>query len=251
MKYAVLDIETIADAEGLRLAGLEKAEGIFPPWPLHEIVCVSLLVIDSDICLGHRFSIQSHVASNLSEAAIIRETERTLAGVSSIVTFNGRGFDVPALIARAAVHQISAPTIAKLHAQRRYSSGSHIDLLDEVTHYGAAPRVRLADLCAAFRIPSKLGADGGQVGELVAGGEWERVSQYCEQDVICTYLAWQRWQAAERDAHEIAEQNIGGLVNWIEAQPQRLQHLRAFTKATGRSAIQEALPATFYPILGW
>lgn len=113
------------------------------------------------------------------------------------------------------------------------------------------PREFASQTFAAFRIPSKLGTDGGQVGELVAAGEWERVSNYCEQDVICTYMAWQRWQAAERDAHEIAEQNIGGLISWIEAHPTQLEHLRAFKKASARSTDREALSPTIYPVLGW
>ena len=39
---------------------------------------------------------------------------------------------------------------------------------------------------------------------LVATGEWSRLRQYCETDVIATYLAGQLWQGAERGTAELA-----------------------------------------------
>lgn len=249
MNTIVLDIETVPDDGGLERAGRSGDENDFPPWPLHRIVCVSLLSARSDLLSGVSFDLTSFSGKDLTERSVIAETERVLAGAQCVVTFNGRGFDIPALIARAGVHRVSVPTLASLHAQRRYSAGRHIDLLEEATHYGAAPRIRLADLCAAFSIPAKLGTDGGQVSDLISRGEWKRVTKYCEQDVVCTYLAWLRWRAIERDAYEIEEQDRRSLSAWIQANPSGLGHLAAFSTPTPEPA--SSVPVLDYPVLGW
>jgi predicted PolB exonuclease-like 3'-5' exonuclease len=92
-----------------------------------------------------------------------------------------------------------APTIARFHIQRRYSPEIHVDLLDVVTAYGTAPKLRLHQLCSAFSIPSKWDVDGGDVATLVASGDWQMVVNYCETDVVATYLALQMWQGAEKE----------------------------------------------------
>lgn len=249
MNTIILDIETVPDLNGLDQAGWAGDQSAFPPWPLHEVACVSMLSVQTDLLTGVSFALQSFSGEDLTERSIIAETERLLVTAQTVVTFNGRGFDIPVMMARAGVHKVSVPALASLHAQRRYSAGQHIDLLEEVTHYGAAPRIRLAELCAAFSIPAKLGTDGGQVANLIAKGEWKRVIDYCEQDIVCTYLAWLRWRAIERDAFEIEEQDNRRLIDWIKANPSELEHLIAFTAQAPRPPCNA--PALEYPILGW
>jgi hypothetical protein len=90
-----LDIETVPDAEGLERAGRIGDENDFRPWPLHRIECVSLLSARSDLPSGVRFALISFSGRDFTERSVNAETERVLAAAQSVLTLNGRGFDIP------------------------------------------------------------------------------------------------------------------------------------------------------------
>lgn len=248
-KKVILDIETIPDTDAMERAGYEDKGG-FPPFVLHELACVSLLIVETDAKARPEFAIESFSRERLSERGIIASVERILADSFEVITFNGRGFDVPVLMTRAALTGEDAPMIARLHTQRRYSQGLHVDLLDEVTGCGTAPRVRLHDLCSAFSIPSKIDVAGGDVASLVAAGEWTRVVNYCETDVVATYLAMQFWRGAERGVPELAVENWSLLAQWVRANQPGLHHLLPYAEPPYRSG-GPVLGALEYVELGW
>lgn len=249
-KKIVLDIETIPDVEAAARAGFEDADG-FPPFPLHALACVSLLIIEQDTMGIPTFSIQSFSRKQMSERAIVASVERVLSDSFEVITYNGRGFDIPVLMTRVALTGEYAPTIARLHTQRRYAAGIHVDLLDVVTAHGAAPKLRLHQLCSAFSIPSKLDVDGGDVAALVAAGSWQKVVNYCETDVVATYLATQMWQGAERGSAELAMENWAGLSHWIKANQPLLQHLLPYADPPALVSGGGALADIVYAELGW
>lgn len=226
----VLDIETIPDAEAASRAGIDLGEG-FPAWPLHQLACVSLLSIDRGSGWNLNFQVETLSRADLSEGAIIAGVERTIENAQEVLTYNGRAFDVPVLMARAAVARERCPAIAKLMAQPRRYHDKHVDLLEEVTGYGAASRLKLADLCGAFSIPVKIDAHGGDVGALAAEGRWGAITRYCETDVVATWLALQFWRAAERDDPGAADQAWAQLASWIAAGQPELGHLLPYATA--------------------
>lgn len=250
IKKVVLDIETILDADAAARAGFEEEDG-FPPFPLHSLACASLLVIEKDAMARPVFSIQSFSREQMSERAIVASVERVLSDSFEVITFNGRGFDIPALMTRVALTGEHAPTIARLHSQRRYTPGVHVDLLDVVTGYGAAPKLRLHQLCSAFSIPAKLEAEGGDVAALVAAGDWRKVVNYCETDVVATYLATQMWQGAERGAAEVAVESWTRLAHWIRANQPQLEHLLPYADPPALLSGGGALGEVNYRELGW
>lgn len=250
MKTIVLDLETIPDAAAMERADFAD-DGSFPPWPLHALACASMLTIETDLRAKPIFSIASYSRATLSERGIVAVVERELEGALRVLTFNGRAFDVPVLMVRAAMTGEAVPTIAKLHAQRRFTAGVHVDLLEEATNYGAAPRIRLNQLCAAFSVPAKIDTDGGDVAALAAAGEWDAVTNYCEQDVVCTYLAAQYWIGAERGIPELPLECWNDLARWITNDQPRLSHLLAFADPPKMLLGGPALREIEYSELGW
>lgn len=105
-----------------------------------------------------------------------------------LFSFNGRRADVPALLQRACVHEVTAPAFAQ-RPNRPWEgvdyfdrhSGWHVDLLDSPLMEG---RGSLADLCAGLDIPGKDEMSGGDVAERWAAGDHEAVAHYNEEDAM-------------------------------------------------------------------
>ena len=225
MRTIVLDIETMPDPDAIARIG-DPGED-FLPWPLHALACVSLLTVDSASPSAWQFAIETVSRVDHSERAILSEVEARLGQADQVRTFNGRGFDAPVLVARAAVCGLATPTIALLHGRGR-GPQFHLDLLDEVSGYRSAPRIRLAHLCAAFGIPVKLEAAGDDVAALAAAGAWDTISRYCETDVVATWLAMQAWRASQDpDERDRAWQ---ALAQWIQGDQPRLAHLLPYAQ---------------------
>lgn len=117
-----------------------------------------------------------------------------------IVTFNGRGFDVPFLYLRSAV--INVPISRKDWLGYRYQTEPHCDLAEQLTFYnvsgrdGAARKFNLDFYCKAFGIesPKAHGVSGMDVGTMVAEGRFKEIAEYCLRDVRATVSLHRVWK---------------------------------------------------------
>ena len=118
----------------------------------------------------------------------------------SIVTFNGRGFDVPFLYLRSAL--MNVPISRKDWLGYRYQVEPHCDLAEQLTFYGvsgkdgAARRFNLDFYCKAFGIPSpkSFGVSGLDVPDMLAAGEYRKIAEYCLRDVQATAELYKIWR---------------------------------------------------------
>ncbi len=118
----------------------------------------------------------------------------------SIVTFNGRGFDVPFLYLRSAL--LNVPISRKDWLGYRYQTEPHCDLAEQFTFYnvsgkdGAARRFNLDFYCRAFGIPSPKaeGITGRDVNDLLAEGRHRDIAEYCLRDVKATAELHRIWK---------------------------------------------------------
>lgn len=116
-----------------------------------------------------------------------------------LISFNGRTFDLPVLKYRAIKYGISAPWLYKSgdkwnNYTSRYSLDWHCDLLEAFSDFGTSARVKMNELCAVFNLPGKIGIDGSKVTEYYDAGKIEEIRNYCETDVINTYLLYLCYQ---------------------------------------------------------
>lgn len=184
MITATLDMETIADWHD---------ESRFPPLPYHRPVCVSMLIADS---VRQSLELESHlVTPDTSEAEALEAVRDRLVEADRLVTFNGRGFDMPVLQLRAAANFVDWRFWqGRRHRFENFKrSLYHYDLLDQFTDYGAGMRFKLAELAEAFDLPFRKIASGGDVAAMIAAGDYESCARYCEGDVLTTYAAWVHW----------------------------------------------------------
>jgi len=116
------------------------------------------------------------------------------------ITFNGRTFDIPFLMVRSAIHGIR-PT--KDLMRGRYLSQQnfdavHIDLLDQLSFYGAMRRKGSLHLWSrAFGItsPKVSGVTGDDVGRLFAEKKFLELAKYNAGDLRATKELHEKWES--------------------------------------------------------
>jgi len=233
----VFDIETVADpvaggrlldmqgapeteiAEALRAYHLERTGGKsdFLRQPFWRVVAISYCYVEvtgnpaprgrDTVWEGCGYTLKG-VASIGTEESPEQELvahffaflERKLAEGHRpcLVSWNGRGFDLPVLRYRAMLHGLTAAPLFRAgdrwaNYNSRYSLDWHCDLLEATSEFGAAARCRMDEVAALVGAPGKVGVDGSQVDALYRAGEVAAIRNYCETDVVNTYLIYLRW----------------------------------------------------------
>ncbi len=176
--YLVIDLETVPDPELP-----QSDENKFPPPVHHKIACAGYAFIED-----HHISDWGVVSE--PEPDILRRLVLALDSRPVVVGMNSRGFDLPVIAARCLVHGIPFPWYygAKRNddARYRYGHARHLDVIDYLSDYGAAPKSSLDTWARAIGLPGKQGTDGTQVAEMFAEGRHEAIADYCMRDVAQT-----------------------------------------------------------------
>ena len=208
-EYLLREAEKIPD-EAARAAKREEITRLFSLWPFTaQVVCVAMLNADSQrgkvLFLAEDFE-ESAVAGPVEFVPCADEAELLAAfwdlakHYDEIVTFNGRGFDVPFLYLRSAA--LNVPISKKNWLGYRYATEPHCDLAEQFTFYGvsgrdgAARKFNLDFYCKAFGIesPKSHGVTGMDVGKLMAEGKHREIAEYCLRDVRATVELYRVWK---------------------------------------------------------
>ncbi len=215
--YLVFDIETRVDKElvkevydpenGLTLEQaydtardqiLEKSgqQSDFFPVPFHIPIAISTLHADEKYRIQ---ALRSFGADRFSEVEMISRFWQTFENTQTLITFNGRGFDLPVLETRALKHGLSLPRYFGAGQSRntyrgsRYSDAYHIDLCDFLSNFGAAYRRNSLNVLAKLiGLPGKYTIAGEDVESLFRQGRLKEINQYCMTDVLQTFLLFLR-----------------------------------------------------------
>lgn len=220
----IFDIETIPDTEtGKKLLDIEGStveirkaledyhlaitdnKNSFLRQPFHKIIAISF--IECEIIRdfnGTEFykiiDIRSGGDLLASEADLVKGLFSHLKKkLSRLVSFNGRHFDLPVLKYRAMKHGVEASWLYKNgdkwnNYNQRYSLDWHCDLAEAFSDFGASAKVKMNELCATFGFPGKIGVDGSQVSQMYDDNKLQEIRDYCETDVINTYLLYLTYQ---------------------------------------------------------
>ena len=121
-----------------------------------------------------------------------------------LVSWNGGGFDLPVLHYRGLVNGVRAPRYWDTGDEDRdfrynnYISRYHMrhcDLMDLLALYQGRAVAPLDEIAQLLGLPGKLGMDGSQVWDAYQAGRIADIRNYCETDVVNTYLVFLRFQA--------------------------------------------------------
>jgi len=209
-EYLLRDLEKIPD-ETARAVRREEILRMFSLWPFTaQVVCVAMLNAES--LRGQVLFLADDFEEDAVEDGPVEfmpcgdELELLTAfwdvakHYDEVVTFNGRGFDVPFLYLRSAV--LNVPITKKNWLGYRFATDPHCDLAEQFTFYnvsgreGAARKFNLDFYCKAFGIesPKAHGVTGMDVSTLMAEGKFREIAEYCLRDVRATVELYRIWK---------------------------------------------------------
>lgn len=209
-EYLFRELQKIPD-EADRATRRAEIERQFSLWPLTgHAVCIAMLNAESlrgqVLFTADDFEADAGEAGPVEFVPVADETELLTAfwdaakHYNQVVTFNGRGFDVPFLYLRSAI--LNVPITRKDWLGYRFATEPHCDLAEQLTFYGvsgregAAKRFNLDFYCKVFGIesPKSHGVTGMDVGTLMAEGRYREIAEYCLRDVHATVLLHRVWR---------------------------------------------------------
>lgn len=264
----VFDIETVVDADAARrllhqpelsdaeardaLSAyfLEKTDGRndFPRQPFHQVAAISYVQFTREPGEDGSELVLKRVGSGGDAGSGEKAGEKELvegffgliqSRAPQLVSYNGRGFDVPVLKHRAMVHGISCPRWFTegdkwTNYDTRYNSTYHMDLMEVLSDYGASARCSMDEIAAVLGVPGKLDTSGADVRHLYEAGDIEAIRNYCETDVLTTsliLLGWLRFSGILTDG--AYARTALGIRNYLQAEATERPHLGEFLTAWG------------------
>ncbi len=254
MGILVFDIETIPDTTlGKRLFDLEglsdddiakamitkqvqKTGGSdFLPLHQHRVVAISVLYRKQD----QSIKLWSLGNFDSDEKELV---QRFFDGIAkekpNLVSWNGSGFDLPVLHYRSLLHGINASRYwerGDRDSQFRYSNylsryhWRHVDLMDVLSGYNLRGTAPLDQISLMIGLPGKMGMEGKRVWTTYLEGDLQAIRNYCETDVLNTYLIYLRWElisgALNEKQYASAQEDVRSLLS-----QSKQEHLQEYLK---------------------
>ena len=259
IRYLVFDTESVADAQlvaKLRYAGkglspadavrryrdelMEKYESDFIPYSFQMPISVAVGKVAGD------FALEDVVVLDEPQFRPHVITENFWRGWEkyrrpTLVSFNGRGFDLPLLELAAFRYGISVPgwfqTAAKSFDQprSRYNSTAHLDLYEVLTNFGATRFTGGLNLAAnILGKPGKMDVQGDMVQDMYDAGRLAEINDYCRCDVLDTYFVFLRTRVLCGQLNLEAEHElIAKTKQWLESKAEGSAAFRTYLEHWG------------------
>jgi predicted PolB exonuclease-like 3'-5' exonuclease len=259
VKYLCFDIESVADAplvaklrypqesleptEAVRRYRAElmaKYESDFIPYTFQVPISVAIAKVAADYRLLDLVVLDEpqyrpHIITDHFWRGWDRYKRPTL------VSFNGRGFDIPLLELAAFRYGISVPgwfgQYQKSYDQprNRYNTTAHLDLHELLTNFGCARFVGGLNLAAnLLGKPGKMDVQGYMVQDMYDAGKLAEINDYCRCDVLDTYFVFLRSRVVVGELSLDDEQRIIlEAKDWIRTQAETVTAYREYLSKWG------------------
>jgi 3'-5' exonuclease len=246
----VFDIETVPDVQlGRSLLGLDgvndedtakamvfnnlQSNGTdFLPLYQHRVVAISVVVKKPN-----SVQVLSFGNENSSEADLIRLFYGSIEKhTPELVSWNGGGFDLPVLHYRALRHKIQAHAywdIGDDNPQFKWNNylsrfhWRHLDVMDVLSGFQPRSRAGLDVIATMLGYPGKMGMAGNKVWDEFSNGNISVIRNYCETDVLNTYLVYLRFQFMRGIIDEVQLDEAENMLQGILVES-GLSHLHEF-----------------------
>ena len=172
--------------------------GGFPPAPFHQVVALGVLWLGADYAMQKLGAFGGEQDAPPEESKVLQEFSDFIGKRQpTMVTFNGRRFDLPVLANRMLKHGVPFPAYyagrtGRFDYRYRYSDEGHLDLADVLTDYGASRMPSLNALAQLVGMPGKMDVDGSMVQSMHEHGRHTEIRDYCLHDVVQTTFVFLR-----------------------------------------------------------
>lgn len=217
VKFLVFDVESVADGALISKVrytsqGLSPAEAIrryrdelmakyetdFIPYTYQYPVSVIVAKVAADLSLIDIVTLdEPHFRPHVITENFWRGWEAYKR--PTLVSFNGRAFDLPLLELAAFRYGINLQRWFNLSGKsyeqprNRYNTDAHLDVHDILTNFGAARFNGGLNLAASILgKPGKMDVQGYMVQDLYDAGKLSEINDYCRCDVLDTYFVFLR-----------------------------------------------------------
>lgn len=257
VRYLVFDLESVADgklvsrlrypSEGLepveavgryRSELMEKYGSDFVPYTYQLPVSLAAAKVDReyrliDLVVLDEPEYRPHVI-----------TERFWRGWEkyhrpTLVTFNGRTFDVPLMELAAFRYGLKVPGWFNVEARtydqnrNRYNIAAHLDLQDLLTNFGATRFSGGLNLASnLLGKPGKMQVEGHMVQDMYDAGQVAEINDYCRCDVLDTYFVFLRSRVLLGQLSLDAEQGlVAETRTWLEKRAEEIPAYRGYLES--------------------
>lgn len=174
---------------------ITNGQNSFSRQPFHKVLCISFLLCEIEI--GEHG--ESYTIKELKTGGRCEEGEREILEKfcyflqkykPRIVSFNGKTFDLPVIQYRSMMHKIPCPWLYSKEMSYKFNNEPHCDLIDAFSNFGASARVKMAEVAALLGVPCKKNGSGNEVLQMYQDGKIQEVCNYCEEDVMATYMLY-------------------------------------------------------------
>ena len=251
--YFVFDIESVADpklvakvhyngtvseedaVQQFRKELLEKNQSDFIPYTFQIPISVAVAKITEDFALIDLVVLDE---PDFRPHEICSRFWRGWLAYNrpTLISFNGRGFDIPMLELAAFRYGISIPQWFAMEVSMydrpryRYNTKTHIDLHDVLTNNGATRFNGGLNLAASLLgKPGKMDTQGDMVQDMFDAGRLSEINDYCRCDVLDTYFVFLRTMVLVGKLPLAREQQlVKETRDWIEQQSELVPIYRQY-----------------------
>ena len=214
--------------------------------PFHRVACISFL--EASIVYENEYAdditntgkedykfqqLTSYSSFNCTEEEVIRKFWGLLQEKKPrIVSFNGYNFDMNVLKCKALKYGIDCSWYFNYGGkwdgyESRYPNRANQDIFTE--NFGD---FTLHEICILLNIPCKLGVDGSRVAEYFDDKKYNEIREYCETDVLATYLVYLRMALVKGWINKNAyNKSIEDVENHLISQQDKKKGLKEFLEA--------------------
>ncbi|PAF42620.1 3'-5' exonuclease [Helicobacter sp. 11S03491-1] len=256
IKKGIPDTQTIGPIEICEMAmedQKQKSGSNFLPIYLHRIISIASVIVDE---YGHFIKVGNFGKINFDEGSFdVDLIEKNLIAdflkffnksQPKLVSFNGRGFDLPVIMLRAMRYNLCAnayyeqdnPAFNKSkweNYRQRFSERFHTDLLDSLGHFGMARSLKLNDISLMLGMPGKYDMSGDEVYRIYYDEKINKldsltkIDEYCQSDVLNTYWLYLKYELLKGEIN--LEDYLNILDEFCNKIPQNQGYSEVFTHA--------------------
>lgn len=231
IKYIVFDIESVPDGllikkvkypdedispedaiTRLKNEILEQTNGVssFIPVTFQYPICICIAKVDQTLNLVDVVSLDEGQFNTREMSRQFWFGLESYYKDASLVTFNGRGFDVPLMELMAYRYGLTMKRHMTDKFGARFRHGTrHIDLQEYLSNYTAIKMNGGLNLLAkVLGKPGKMETKGSDVHDMFNRGQLQEISDYCIHDVLDTYFVFLRTRVMSGEISIDKEQEI-------------------------------------------